>query len=111
MAQGVFFCVYSVAVYKNIAEEVQRDHIITIASAVGSVCNGFPRLIWAAALDKFGFRKVYAVILVIELISSCAMWYCRTNSTLYIICVGMAFCCLGGHFSTFPAASARIFGI
>jgi len=40
-----------------------------------------------------------------------AIWSCRFNPILYILAVGIAFLCEGGHFSMFPTACVNIFGI
>jgi hypothetical protein len=48
---------------------------------------------------------------VLQLIVSSLMWSCRHNPILYILAVGFAFLCEGGHLSVFPTATVNIFGI
>ena len=38
-------------------------------------------------------------------------WSCRHNVFLYTLAVALSFFCLGGHYSCFPAAAVRIFGL
>lgn len=39
------------------------------------------------------------------------MYHVKTDQFLYTLCVALAFTCEGGHFSTFPAAAVKIFGM
>ena len=45
---GIFFGIYMGSVYKFAAEEVLDDKSLTIAGAIGSVCNGGSRVFWAS---------------------------------------------------------------
>ena len=38
------------------------EKFLATVGAIGSVCNGM-RFVWAALLDKFSYRSVYAVLL------------------------------------------------
>ena len=62
---GIFYGVILVSVYKIAAQGKLSDHTLTLAGAIGSVCNGCSRIIWGALHDKFGFKKVYYCILSI----------------------------------------------
>lgn len=62
---GVFFGTYIASVYKAINQDTLNDKILTVAGAIGSICNGGSRILWASLQDKFGFKKVYAYLLVI----------------------------------------------
>ena len=42
---------------------------------------------------------------------SISIYYAKSNDFLYILCVALSFLCEGGHFSCFPAACVKIFGI
>jgi len=62
---GVFYGVYFASVYKVAAQEIIDDHTLTLAGSLGSVCNGSSRIIWATIQDKYGFKRVYYVLLSI----------------------------------------------
>ena len=66
---------------------------------------------WATLQDKFGFRPVYFVLLSIQLVVSLTIWEVKSNGTLYILWVSLAFLCEGGHFSMFPTATVKVFGM
>ena len=75
---GLFFCAYNSSVYKtnaqNNSDESLSDHTLTLAGAIGSMCNGGSTLIWAILVDKFGFKKVYFLIMVLELAVSLVIY-------------------------------------
>lgn len=113
---GLFFCVYNASVYKTNAQngggdDSLSDHTLTLAGAVGSVCNGGSTLFWALFVEKFGFKKVYFMIMGLELAVSLTIYHARESASLYLACVALSFFCQGGHFTLFPTVSLRIFGI
>lgn len=108
---GVFFGVYVAAVYKAVANTVIKDKYLTIAGSIGSFVNGSSRIFWASLLDKYGFKAIYMIMLFIQLVSSLFIYSARTNTFLYCVFVCLTFLCEGGHFSTFPAAAVKIYGI
>jgi Na+/melibiose symporter-like transporter len=108
---GIFFGIYFASVYKVADQAVLKDKTLTIAGALGSVCNGCSRIMWASLQDKFGFKKVYLVLMLIQLISACVIWKIRDNAGLYIFFACLVFACEGGHFSMYPTACAQIFNI
>merc|ERR1712086_1163423 len=67
---GIFNGLYVASVYKQIALHDLDDGVLTIAGAIGSVCNGGSRIVWAALMDKVGFKKVYFALLCIQLVIS-----------------------------------------
>jgi len=45
---------------------ISDDVFVTTVGSVGSVFNGCSRLFWAALYDRFGFKKVYFVLMGIQ---------------------------------------------
>jgi hypothetical protein len=62
---GIFFGIYIAAVYKTTAQDFLKDNVLTLTGAFGSVCNGGGRIFWATLQDKYGFKRVYFVLLII----------------------------------------------
>jgi len=58
------FMVSNYKVYGTIA--IPDDHFLTLIGSFGSVANGCTRAVWALLFDKFGFKKVYFVLLTIQ---------------------------------------------
>ena len=65
LAFGSFYGIYVASVYKIFDQDNLSDRILTIAGAMGSVCNGCSRIMWATLQDKYGFKRVYGVLLVL----------------------------------------------
>lgn len=65
LLNGMFFGLFMASVYKEVALNSLSDHTLTLAGALGSVCNGSSRIIWATLQDKYGFRKMYFILLCI----------------------------------------------
>lgn len=77
---------------------------------LGSVCNGGSRFIWASMQDCLGFKKVYGIILAIQIFACSNIYSQRNNANLYVAIVCFSFLAEGGHFSIFPAVCAKVFG-
>ena len=108
---GMFYGIYMAAVYKTAAQDVLSDKVLTMAGAFGSACNGTSRIIWATIQDWYGFKSVYICLLVLQCILASTIYAVRSNEVIYPIWVSLSFLCEGGHFSMFPAAAMRIFGL
>jgi hypothetical protein len=55
------------SVYKTFGEkEIDDDSFLTTVGSVGAVVNGLSRVFWSTLQDKIGFKKVYFLILTIE---------------------------------------------
>lgn len=88
------------------------DFTLTLAYIVGSTLNGIFRVVCAAMLDKIGFKKIYGTLLVLQIILSATITLVvKWNKWVYVIWVATSYSCLGGNFSTFPAATSKIFGL
>lgn len=58
---------YMASVFKSFGsvEGSIDDMTLTVAGSIGGACNGLSRVFWATLDDKFGFKKIYSIILVI----------------------------------------------
>ena len=108
---GLFFCVYNSSVYKNNASGLISDHLLSVAGALGAMCNGLSSFGWGTVIDKLGFKRIYAIIMLIEICVAFSIYFSRSHQYLYILLVCCSFLCQGGHFSCFPSISVKVFGI
>ena len=46
--------------------QIADDTFLTIVGSVGSVTNGCCRVFWGIMMDRFGFKKVFFIILAIQ---------------------------------------------
>ena len=108
---GVVFGMYVASVYKDTALGLIPDSTLTLAGSLGAFANGGSRMFWATIMDYIGFRKVYLILVSIQIITATFIYQSRYNAPLYVMFVVLAFLCEGGHFSTFSAAAPKIFGL
>jgi len=47
-------------------EEIPDDYFLTIVGSFGALSNGFSRAIWAMMLENYGFKKVYFMLLLVQ---------------------------------------------
>lgn len=105
------YCLYIPASFKIFgSERIQDDHYLAVVGSVGSLCNGFSRLAWAYLFDWTTFKKTYSILLFIQLVVSCSMYYASCHAGVYMFAVAVSFLCEGGHFAIFPAIYAKKFG-
>jgi Na+/melibiose symporter-like transporter len=87
------------------------DHVLSLAGSVGMLCNGISKFVWATMFDYIGFKKVYRILLFLQVIACSTIFFARDRAVLYVIVVSLTFFCEGGHFSLFPPTCVKIFGI
>mmetsp|Transcript_36777 Transcript_36777/g.33006 ORF Transcript_36777/g.33006 Transcript_36777/m.33006 type:complete len:141 (-) Transcript_36777:288-710(-) len=108
---GSFFGLFMANNYKVYGlEQVNDDQFLTIVGSVGSITNGCSRAGWALALDKFGFRKVFFIVIIIQSIISATINAVSETKALYLIWYAITMCTEGGMFSMFPAITGKVFG-
>ena len=47
---------------------IDNDQFVTIVGSLGSISNGLTRPLWATFFDKFGFRKVFLVLVILQVL-------------------------------------------
>ena len=105
---GLFFSVYACPNIKNFND--LSDEKLTHVAAIGAIFNGCGRVVWAAIMDKFGFKNTYMAILVLQIISASLIWSQVNHLRNYSICILIAYMANGATFSTFPSACVKVFG-
>ena len=78
---GIFYGVFMASVYKEIPEELSDD-VETLAGALGSICNGCFRLFWASLQDKYGFKKIYSIVMIIQFVVSILLYPLLYNNIM-----------------------------
>jgi MFS family permease len=84
--------------------------MLTITGSIASVTNGCSRAGWAFLMDKYGFKKIFLIITVLNLICSALIGYTQGNSIAYLILLAVTMGCEGGLFACFPAIAGIVFG-
>lgn len=104
-----FYGMFMASSFKNFGciEGDIDDFTLTIAGSIGSFFNGFGRLFWALLQDRFGFKKIYLIVLTIQVGVSASIFFIVTvNKYLYVVWVATSFICLAGNFSMIPTATS-----
>ena len=111
---SIFPLLYLASVFKTMGMQLGHydDAFLTWIGSIGSLANGLSRVVWGPMQDKTGFRKIYQVVLGIELlVCSLLPLIVKTNKYLYLVWVFMSYLCLGAHFVIFPNAIIALFGL
>lgn len=107
---------YLASVYKAYGEEqINDDEFLTTVGAVSFLMNGLFRFILAQTMDLTSFKAVYSGVLVVQvrpkqLIVSVSLPFVSHSKPLFFLWVCISMACEGGHFSLFPAVTAKLFG-
>lgn len=89
---------------------INNDAFVTLVGSIGSLVNGASRAIWAAFYDKYGFKRVYFVLLVVQAALSVSLHYISTIQGVYLLWYALIMSCEGGQIAMFPAVTKKVFG-
>jgi len=103
---SIFYGFFMVNNFKTYPENTDHpalndDHYLTSVGSAASVFNA-SRFIWSGALDRFSYKKVYGVLLTIQIVTSATIPLISDSKVLYAMWVCLALFCEGGHFSLVP---------
>ncbi len=98
--------------FKNYGiSKISDDSFLTLVGSLGCVFNGGGRFFWGVLSDKLDFKKVYLIILTIQIIDIATLRFVSEYKIAYLIWVCIALLCEGGHFVLFPPLSLKVFGV
>jgi Na+/melibiose symporter-like transporter len=102
---------YIMNVYKTFGKsQIDNDQFLTVVGSVSSIFNGSFRYLWGIFMDRFSFKKSYALLIAVQTCFIVTLFYVAKIEALYLIWVCVIVCCEGGHFTLFPAVVARMYG-
>ena len=110
---GTFFS-YSYKVYgTNVSPHPPiSDKTLTWAASIGSgLVNGLSRITLGAIADRVGFKKLFSILMFIQLINSLVCYWAAFETSLYFACVLVNYMVIGGIFAIFPVAVTNVFGL
>lgn len=61
-------------------------------------------------MDKHGFKLIFIIIMVINLVCASTISYTNANFIGYLLLYGIIMACEGAMLSCFPAEAGKIFG-
>ena len=86
------------------------DSVLTWAASLGAVCNSSARFLFGKLIDTMGFKKLYSILLMMQLSNVIIAFLCVKITPIFFICVLVNFFCLGASFICMPAGCAKVFG-
>ena len=90
--------------------KISDDSFLTLVGSLSCVFNGGGRFFWGALSDKWNFKRVYFIILTIQIIEIATLRFVSEYKPLYLIWICVALLCEGGHFVIFPPLCLKVFG-
>ena len=94
------------------ASDIAGYSAAAAATVVGvlAVFNGAGRIVWAAASDRLGRMKSFALMLGLSGLCLLAIPH-AANPILFFILAAIVYLCYGGAFGTMPATAGDYFGV
>ena len=83
-------------VYGN--ERFQDDKYLAVVGSVSAVVNGTSRFVWAELFVRVGFKPVYMLVLIVQIVVSATMDAVATTEGLYLIYIVLISMNQGCHF-------------
>ena len=109
---SIVFAYYVVNVFAEFGEGVPTLNdveYLTLVNSISSIFNAL-RFIWAGGIDKYPFKWIYGILLVMQIIIAFTMKFSSLTRTTYMIAVSLDLFCVGGHFALFPNIIRQIYG-
>ena len=78
-------------------------------NSISAVFNA-ARFIWSGALDKFNFKIVYGILVIMEIVLAFTIRLTVMSKPSFAVLVCLVLFCIGGHFALFPNVLKQIFG-
>jgi hypothetical protein len=79
----------------------KNEEYLTYLGSAGSVFNGL-RFLWSFALDRVSFKKLYSVMIFVNIVFGILIVVFRENRVMYAISYCMLIFVEGGHFTIMP---------
>jgi len=110
---GTFFS-YSYKVYgeTDTPHPPISDKFLSWAASIGSgLVNGLSRIVLGALVDKVGFKTLFTILMVVQLVNALTCYWAAYIPAVYFLCVMLNYMCVGGIFAIFPVAVTNVFGL
>lgn len=117
MVCGNFFATFFSYTYKAYGEDSAlhtpiSDTTLTWAASIGGgLVNGSSRFVMGALQDKYSFRVLLSILMLISLLVSVTVYWFTSVPALYFICVLANYFSNGGLFAVFPGSVTNTFGL
>lgn len=86
-----------------------NENYLAWVGSVGAVMNSM-RFVWSALTDKFSYRTIYTILLVMQIALDFTMPLIDKSAALFALWVSLILLCEGGHFTMLPNVLKKIYG-
>ncbi|EAS00156.1 oxalate/formate antiporter family transporter (macronuclear) [Tetrahymena thermophila SB210] len=99
--------------YKSIAKDYgfTSDSFQSLVGSLSGIASGFCRPMWSLLLDKYSFKRILQILLLIEIITSLTIQFTNVNRIFYALWVFIIHTTLGGVLVMWPVFCSQINGI
>ena len=89
---------------------IKDDLFLTTVGSVGAASNGISRFVWAFLTDKYGYKKMFTCMLVIQACVAGTFTLISDSKPLYLVWYMISMSCQGGLSTMQPTITAKVFG-
>ena len=86
------------------------DGLLTWAGSLSAIVQAVTRLSVGGLYDKFGFKKIFIPLMILNLLLSIFAYPAKEHASLFFICILLNYFVQAGLFSLFPTPAAKTFG-
>ena len=91
-------------------DEKMRKHLKAL-SKVFTLLNTVSRMVWGPISDRIGFKILYSIICINQIICGATIYFCASNIVAYFIITNLGILSYAGHVTLFPGLINNKFGI
>lgn len=103
---------YVINTYKTFGNSIPvlaDDKYLTLINSIAAIFNSI-RFVWSGALDKLSFKKVFGVLIIIQLVIAFTVKLAVLSRVSFCIMFCMTVFCIGGQCALFPNILKIIYG-
>lgn len=108
-----YFCYILTNTYRAFGQlNLINEKILSKLSTTSALLNGIARICWGCLFDKYGFKKLYVIIIIANIIISSCVYYCGTLFPfVYCILVIVNYLLIAGNTSLTTPLYPKIYGM
>ena len=91
-------------------DEKMRKHLKAL-SKVFTLLNTVSRMVWGPISDRIGFKILYSIICINQIICGATIYFCASNIVAYFIITNLGILSYAGHVTLFSGLINNKFGI
>lgn len=108
---SLMYAFFMKVAFKSYGQTMYQDDVyLTNVAKVGFLTAALSRFGWAALQEILGFKPVYMIILIMQIVLAFSMTTVSSNPQMYTAWVCMTWSCEGGQQAIFPPLAGQVYG-